>query len=276
MGVLGIIGLGFVGQAVKEGMSSHYSIETYDKFKTSSCNSIQELCNKTQTIFISVPTPMDPSGVCNTNIVQEVIKEVDNYSNGHLCIIKSTVPPGTTNNINSLCKNTKVVFNPEFLTEANFIQDFKNQNRIIVGGDNTSATKVCDIYKNVFPSIPILKTDSAAAEMVKYFTNCFLATKVSFSNEIRQICEKLNIEYKSVVQLALKDERIGKTHFASPGPDSKYGFGGSCFPKDINALIAVAESLGLEPHVLRAAWQKNLEVRPGKDWEKLKGRAVSE
>ena len=112
--------------------------------------------------------------------------------------------------------------------------------------------------------------------MVKYFTNCFLATKVSFSNEIRQVCEKINVDYDKVVEYGLYDQRIGKTHFSSPGPDGKFGFGGSCFPKDINALISFAESAGMNPAVLKSVWNKNLEVRPEKDWEQLKGRAVSE
>ena len=112
--------------------------------------------------------------------------------------------------------------------------------------------------------------------MVKYFTNCFLATKVSFSNEIREICEKINVDYDKVVEYGLYDQRIGKTHFSSPGPDGKFGFGGSCFPKDINALISFAQSAGMNPTVLRSVWNKNLEVRPERDWEQLKGRAVSE
>ena len=110
--------------------------------------------------------------------------------------------------------------------------------------------------------------------MVKYFTNCFLATKVSFSNEIRQICEKIDVDYDKVVEYGLYDERLGKTHFSSPGPDLKFGFGGSCFPKDINALISFAKTLDIDPAVLESAWKKNLQVRPEKDWEKLLGRAV--
>ena len=169
-----------------------------------------------------------------------------------------------------------MVFNPEFLTEANYIDDFKNQNRIIIGGPRPASTTVKDLFKKAFYTTPIIKTGSSTAEMVKYFINCFLATKVSFANEVKQICEHTDIDYDKVVEYALYDQRIGKSHFSTPGPDGRRGFGGSCFPKDINAMITFASNLNVEPLVLQAAWNKNLEVRPEKDWEQLKGRAVSQ
>ena len=112
--------------------------------------------------------------------------------------------------------------------------------------------------------------------MVKYFTNCFLATKVSFANEIYQICEKLDIDYDKVVEYAKYDERIGYSHLNVPGPDGDFGFGGHCFPKDLNALISLAEKqgLGLNVNVLRATLETNNKVRKNRDWEQQKGRAV--
>ena len=100
--------------------------------------------------------------------------------------------------------------------------------------------------------------------------------KVSFANEFKQICDQVDVDYDKVIEYALYDQRIGKTHFSTPGPDGRRGFGGSCFPKDINALIYFAASLGVDPIVLQSAWKKNLEVRPERDWEQLKGRAISE
>jgi UDPglucose 6-dehydrogenase len=97
---------------------------------------------------------------------------------------------------------------------------------------------------------------------------------MSFANEISQICEKLGVAYEGVINLAMLDKRLGRSHWKVPGPDGHYGFGLTCFPKDINALIAVAFELGVDPKILRAAWEKNLEVRPERDWEKMKGRAV--
>jgi len=131
------------------------------------------------------------------------------------------------------------------------------------------------MFCKVFQDVTVIKTGSDTAEMVKYFTNCFLATKVGFANEMKQICDQHTIDYDKVVEYALYDKRIGTSHLSTPGPDGKMGFGGSCFPKDLNALVVVAKQCGVDPKILQAVWEKNLEVRPEKDWELLKGRAVS-
>jgi len=110
--------------------------------------------------------------------------------------------------------------------------------------------------------------------MVKYFTNTFLATKVSFANEMKMICDKIDIDYDKVVEYSTYDERLGKSHWAVPGPDGKLGFGGSCFPKDINALVHLCSELNISENILSSVIDTNLRVRPEKDWEELKGRAV--
>ena len=273
---IGIIGQGFVGSAVREGLKEIFNIETYDKFKDSTCNSVKELCKKTKIVFVCLPTPMRKDGTCDLSIVRNTVLEVDKNADEHIIVIKSTVPPGTTRQLNKECTFSQVIFNPEFLTEANYIDDFKNQSRIIVGGPRPGSTIIKNLYKKAFYNTPIIKTGSNTAEMIKYFLNCFLATKVSFANEMRSICDNIDIDYDKVVEYALYDNRIGKTHFATPGPDGKRGFGGSCFPKDINAMIAFAKENGVLPTVLEAVWDKNLEVRPERDWEKLLGRAISE
>tara|TARA_Y100000592_G_C5458948_1_gene312933 strand:+ start:1069 stop:1902 length:834 start_codon:yes stop_codon:yes gene_type:complete len=273
---IGVIGQGFVGTAVRVGFEGVFNVHTYDISKESTCSTLKELCEKSKVIFICVPTPMDQDGRCNTSIVENVLQDLNHLSKGHIAVIKSTIPPGTTERLSLEYKNLSIVFNPEFLTEANFIEDFKNQDRIIVGGPRPATTIVKNLYRKRFPSTPILKTGSKTAEMVKYFCNCFLATKVSFANEMRQICEQKNIDYDKVVEYSLYDNRIGKTHLSTPGPDGKYGFGGSCFPKDVNAIIKVMTDCNINPLVMSAVWEKNLEVRPQKDWESLKGRAVTE
>jgi len=273
---IGIIGQGFVGTAVREGLKDVFTVQTYDKYKESTCNSVKQLCNSVDIIFVCLPTPMRRDGTCDLSIVKNTILEIDKHSSGHIAVIKSTVPPGTTSELNKKCENLQIVFNPEFLTEANYIDDFKNQTRIIIGGPRPASTIIKNLYKKAFYTTPIIKTGSDTAEMIKYFLNCFLATKVSFSNEMKDICDSVNIDYDKVVEYALYDNRIGPTHFSTPGPDGKRGFGGSCFPKDINAMICFATMMGIDPVILASVWKKNLEVRPEKDWEKLLGRAISE
>jgi len=290
---IGIVGQGFVGTAVREVMSNYYECNTFDIKQECNCDTLQELVTNSEVIFVCVPTPMNRDGSCNTDIVEDVISDINdavwvdrlnhnpramshNPKTDKIVVIKSTVPPGTTERLNEENDNVTVIFNPEFLTEANFIEDFKNQDRIIIGGDRPATTKVRQMFSVAFPETPIVKTGSTTAEMVKYMTNSFLATKVSFANEIKLICDKLDIDYDKVVEYATYDERLGKSHWSVPGPDGHGGFGGSCFPKDLNALIKVAESMDLEVETLRGAWQTNLEVRPECDWNELKGRAVVE
>ena len=275
---IGIIGQGYVGTAVREIMSNYYEIQTFDiDEKKSDTGSISELVTNNDIIFVCVPTPMKKDGSCDTSIVEDVVEKINFVGKDDtLVVIKSTIPPGTTNKLNKKYNYLSVVFNPEFLTEANFIEDFKNQDRIIIGGPRPATSIMKMIYSKAFPNAHIIKTGSMTAEMVKYTTNTFLATKVSFANEIKMVCDKLNIDYDKVVEYAVHDDRLGKSHWSVPGPDGKLGFGGSCFPKDLNALIHLAGELELCTEVLMGAWNTNLKVRPEQDWKELTGRAVTE
>ena len=273
---IGIVGQGYVGTAIKIGFESYYDLETYDKFDSSksTCN-LKRLVDICDVIFVCVPTPMDKDGSCHTGIVEEVISEINQYSNkSQIVVIKSTVSPGTTERMNKKYKKVSVIFNPEFLTETNFIEDFKNQTRIILGGTRKGTNKLRQVYSKVFPKAHIIKTHSTIAELVKYMTNSYLATKVSFANEMYEICEKFDMDYDKVVEYATLDERLGVTHWSVPGPDGELGYGGHCLPKDINALISVAHELGINTEVLEAVVETNDRVREDRDWEEMKGRAV--
>jgi UDPglucose 6-dehydrogenase len=275
---VGIIGQGFVGKALKETFSPYYQVHTYDKFldEMSTHGSIAELCHSCDVVFVCVPTPMNKDGSCNTSIVEQVCLEAIDAGNNHLVAIKSTIPPGTTRRLNEKLNTNQIVFNPEFLTERFASQDFKNTNRVLLGGDIKATTTLKQFYAHVFPNVTVIKTDSSIAEYVKYLSNCFLATKVSVANEFAAMCGADGVDYDKVCEYACFDPRLGNTHWVVPGPDGKRGFGGSCFPKDMNAIIHFANQMGIPCHTLRGAWQTNLEVRPEKDWEQLKGRAVVE
>ena len=276
---IGIVGQGYVGTAVRTVFEQYYDVETYDINKAiSSTETVEELASNTDIIFVCVPTPMNKDGSCNVFAVEKVISQINNTATKRCKIvaIKSTVSPGTTTKLNKENENITVIFNPEFLTEANFIDDFKNQNRIIIGGARPATTILRQIYSVAFPDATIVKTGSKTAEMVKYMTNSFLATKVSFANEMKMICDKMDIDYDKVVEYSTYDERLGKSHWAVPGPDGKLGFGGSCFPKDINALIDLCYKNEIKANTLFGAWETNTKVRPERDWEELKGRAVVE
>jgi UDPglucose 6-dehydrogenase len=245
--------------------------------------------------FICVPTPMFEDGSPDTRIVEDVLELIASAPYGsdsprRIAVIKSTVPPGSTEKWNKKFNelDLHIVFNPEFLTEANALDDMRTQNRIVLGGPRPHINTVRNVFMRAFPKVPIIKTSSTTAEMVKYATNCLLAVKVAFANEVAQVCEELdrdglNVDYDKVVEYIKFDARLGETHWAVPGPvpthDGRYvrGFGGHCLPKDINALISVAKGYGVRPTVMQAAWDKNLEIRPpeDRDWEKQVGRAVS-
>ena len=271
---IGITGQGYVGTAIKLGFEQHYNVLTYDKFDLakSTHSKISDIVEEANIIFVCVPTPMRKNGTCYTGIVEEVIREINETADDHIIVIKSTIPPGTTDRINEEYTRSTVIFNPEFLTEENFLEDFKNQKRIILGGDRKGTNKLRQIYSKVFPNATIVKTGSNTAEMVKYFTNCFLATKVSFANEMYSVCEQIGIDYDKVVEYAIYDERLGKSHWAVPGPDGDFGFGGHCFPKDLSAIVNQFETYGL----LEAVEDVNNQVRSDRDWEHMVGRAVLE
>jgi len=278
---IGIIGQGFVGGAIKEGFKDHFSLFLYDKFSDGKSNTnLEGVVANADVIFVCVPTPMDArTGEASISIVEEVISEIDDIA-GDLgknptLIIKSTVPPGTTQHCNDISRYCEVVFNPEFLTEANAVNDFKNQNRIIIGTcDGYQADEVVAIFRKVFPDVLIPVTESQEAEMCKYITNTFLSVKVSFANEIYDICEAHGIDYEVAKDLAILDPRLGNSHWMVPGPDGDRGFGGHCFPKDLHGLCYVAEEFGVDVDVLKATLTTNNRVRADRDWESQDGRAI--
>jgi UDPglucose 6-dehydrogenase len=266
---IGIIGYGIVGQAVEYGFRGE-DIHIYDKFKD--YLSLPEVCAKSEFIFVSVPTPImeNESGI-DLSIVEEVVGEIAKEVEGtdKIVILKSTIVPGTTAALQKKYPKVNFCFNPEFLTEANFLEDFVKSDRCVVGSSNDlTSRRVISLYKKHFPHMPMFQTDPTTAEMVKYMANCYLASKVIFANEMFDICEKLGIKYEEVKKLVVADHRIFDSHLDIT---TARGFGGKCFPKDLLALRAMAKEKGVDTSILDAVWKKNTSIRTVRDWEEIPG-----
>lgn len=269
---LGIIGYGFVGQAVAGGFSraslGKDTIRWYDKFKESA--PIKEVIDKSEFIFVALPTPMkkDESGI-DLSIIDEMMPEITKYTDGtdKIIVLKSTITPGTTAKYEKLYQKSKFCFNPEFLTEANFIEDFMNAERTIIGATNDLVSRrVAVIFRQRFPKTIIFQTDPTTAEVVKYFANAFLSMKVTFANFFYDYCQKLGIKYEEMKKMAAVDHRIGDTHL---DVTTNRGFGGKCFPKDLVAIIGEFKAQGVDSEILEAMWQYNKKIRKTHDWEEI-------
>ena len=264
---IGIIGYGIVGQAVAYGFSNH-EIHLYDKYKES--ETLEKAVKKSDYLFICLPTPIksDESGI-DLSIISKNIKKIASLTkkSDKIIIIKSTVIPGTTKKFIERYPHSLFCFNPEFLTEAAFLQDFINTDRIIIGTENNLIfRRISSLYQTIMHKTKVFQTDPTTAEMVKYMANCYLATKVVFANEMFEICEKLGIKYEEVKEMVVADQRIFDSHFDIT---TARGFGGKCFPKDLLALRALAKKLGVDTQILDAVWKKNLKIRKIKDWEEI-------
>ena len=269
---IGVIGHGYVGESQSFAFSPSFDVRVYDKDSLKSTHSLNEVLDS-DFVFVCVPTPMKKDGSQDLSFVENFFKTA---KEGPIYIIKSTVIPGTTNLLNEKFKNLKIIFSPEFLTERTAKLDILTQTRIILGGDKNLTSKVRNIYDIRFKNKTIIETDSLTAEYIKYMNNTFFASKVSIMNEFYRLAKQLGVDWETALYGFVSDQRIGDSHLNVPGPDGKLGFGGTCFPKDINAFISFAKKNNINMNVLEAAWKTNLEVRPERDWENLKGRAVSD
>ena len=267
---VGIIGNGFVGEAQAFAFSPTYEIKIYDVDPLKSINTLDEVHN-CDVVFICVPSPMNEDGSQNLTYIEDVFNDADP---GPIYVIKSTVIPGTTRLLQEKYKDLSIVFSPEFLTQRTAKLDMMTQARVIFGGYHVTTEALEKFYSKRFKNRNYIHTDPTTAELIKYMNNTFFATKVSFMNEFKILANKLGVDWETAVWGFASDHRLGDSHLDVPGPDGKLGFGGTCFPKDINAIIDVANSNEVDMKVLKAAWETNLVVRPEKDWEELKGKAV--
>lgn len=273
---IGIIGKGFVGGAVAAGFSASTGFESiikvYDIDPKKSINSIEETVNDSEFLFVSVPTPASIDGSINLEPLKKCLESINavlENGNSPIVLIRSTIIPGSSRSFQEMFPSLKIVFNPEFLTERNALFDFISQQRFILGGAKQVVSRVKELLIARFgKTTNIIETSYESAELIKYMCNTFFATKVSFMNEMYLISQKINADWDIVREGFIRDGRVGVSHTNVPGHDGKLGFGGHCFPKDIQAMINFSNSIGVDANTLKGAWETNLKVRPEKDWEK--------
>lgn len=213
--------------------------------------------------YICVGTPPGPSGRADVKYILAAARAVGRHARGHTIVVnKSTVPVGSVHFVTESLRehaepdaSFSVVSNPEFLAEGTAIHDIFHPDRIVIGSDDRAAAdRVAELYEPL--GAPVLITDPRSAEMVKYASNAFLATKISFVNEVAMICECLGADVSAVAQGMGLDKRIG-SRFLRPGA----GFGGSCFPKDVRALGSMARDMNFDPTMLNAVLEINAVAR---------------
>ena len=283
--IIGIVGSGFVGKATALlGCKDDYAdaednvVLTYDINPEKRSPKDIELDHLVECdfVFVCVPTPMNSDGSCHTDIVENVVADLREAQVENI-IVRSTVPVGT-------CRDLGVNFMPEFLTEANWEEDFKSTKEWLIGLDDNKNNDLKKKLRRVLLTARhngkinnacIRWCSSEEAQSVKLVKNSFLATKVAFFNEVYDFCQAKNIKYEAIIEMLVLDDRINVSHTAVPGPDGKRGFGGTCFPKDLNSFYSQLSELGIESYMAEAALARNVQVdRPEQDWNNNKGRAV--
>lgn len=220
------------------------------KFTTS----LQETVQSSETLFLAVGTPMSPNGEADLSYVEEAIRSICLYLDSpKLIVMKSTVPVGTCRRMQALIdeqlsftdKNAFVISNPEFLREGTALHDCMNMERVVIGADNEEAgTRIVELYESF--ATRHIRTDWESAEMIKYASNVFLAMKISFINEVANLCEMTGASVVHVADGVGADSRIGRA-FLNAG----IGYGGSCFPKDTEALLFLSQQHGYDFRLLR-------------------------
>ena len=265
---IGIVGGGFVGSATALLVCNDIKVTVYDldPLRCQPLGTVLTDLHVCDFVFVCVPTPSYENGKCNTSIVRRCIKTLKDNAI-HNIVLRSTVPPGTSEELG-------VSFMPEFLTEANWKQDFFNCKQWVFGaGDEDIRQEFSKLIQlamknGVISNDTVLFVGRNEAELIKYVRNNFLALKISFFNEINELCKITDIRYESVRQGVQGDPRIGISHTGVPGYDGHYGFGGTCLPKDTSSLLEFMTEQSMESYIVKAMVNRNSIVdRPEKDWK---------
>ena len=282
---VGIVGNGFVGGAVRRGFQqAFFRTKTYDIDPTRRTHLSWEVAN-CDLVFICVPTPQqeDSSALERPGYDLTYIREAFNMltkrdkphqpNPGTIYVIKSTVSPGATEQIaKEFGLEDRVVYNPEFLTERFADTDFLSAPHVVLGGPENAVAKVESVYCTAYThwqdqyltavTPKYTTTDWGTAELIKLGLNCFFAVKISFMNEMFGLCEDANLNFDDFVKGLERDGRVYPQHLEVPGHDKHFGFGGKCFPKDLNAMIAMLQDKILPYHTVLGAEETNRRVRP--------------
>lgn len=255
MKTIGIVGQGYVGGAVFNWFSAHYKHNgeplVYDKFKK--LGSIEELDSKADIIFVCVPTPYVPQTGYDDSAI---IETLTNLKNPKIIVIKSTILPGRCQQFKSQFPHHTIFFNPEFLTARNAVNDFLEPSRQIIGYTERN-DELANELMSLLPNAPFKRiVTTTEAELIKYFGNAFLATKVIYANQFYDLCQALGANYDNVKEGAAADERIGASHLEI-FHEGYRGYGGFCLPKDTKALIDYGNYLGVDMSLLKEVDRSN-------------------
>jgi UDPglucose 6-dehydrogenase len=254
---VGIVGLGYVGDAIRKNCEGVFQVVCVDVDPNKSTGTYKDLLS-CEAVFVCVPSPSKANGDCDTKILESVLYLLKDFQN--VIIGKTTAPPKTYEKLQTLYPN--LVHVPEFLTAANAVSDFGRQEELIIGGSVLAYQHEANRILSQIQSIKnVAYCSIGEAALAKYIINSFLATKVVFMNEMAQVAEAHNYDWRRIRILINSDERIGKSHTQVPGPDESFGFSGGCFPKDTSALIKFADKLGVTLNILKSAVKKNLMIR---------------
>ena len=261
---LGIVGNGFVGSAVSNGFD--VDTEQFIVDPKQNNNTIEELIEfDPKLVFVCVPTPPQDSHYdVDVQIVDSVLKDLEAHTYKGVVVIKSTITPDHLTRFKKKYK-LSLVYNPEFLTEANAFDDFLNPSMQILGGKWKDCENVEKAYvkHSSVKTVPTFKTDIISASLIKYTINSWLATKVTFFNELNELFEAsgTKVPWGTFTEMLSQDDRMGNTHMKVPGPDGEKGFGGHCFPKDTKALLYYAKLKKADLSILKKAIDKNDKIR---------------
>jgi UDPglucose 6-dehydrogenase len=253
---IGIIGLGYVGSAVAATHKHHEIVVRDPKLNQESAS--LDCILQCDAIYICVPSPMNDDGSCNVEYIEAVLEEIQNYSK--VIIAKSTLPPDFYKKLQLKFHN--LVHVPEFLTAANAVNDYEQSAWVLVGGEEPFVEYAIDVIRSSsIVAKKYVKTNIATASMFKYIANSFLATKVTYMNDMYHLANQLDISWNDIKEISKNDSRLGDTHWDVPGPDGLFGYGGACFPKDVSAIIEHAKSFRIELSLLESVKQINKKHR---------------